>query len=944
MTKFLVFIIFFFNFSSVKSQTADFTLQSNNGLFCTPSNITFTQTSSGNPVDFIWDFGDGNFGSNATENHTYTSQGSYTVKLTAIYENSVATVSKIVVINPIVTVAVTADKDYICQPGVVNFVATSNSSIVNYEWSFGNPGSVESNKTNTISHSFDAYGVQNVNVIGTASTGCTGSFKTTLAVKKLLISAVASKRNGCVPITVTFTANVTPPKKSTVTSYIWDFADGSPLLTTTSNTVAKTYSVVGQYSPKVTAISNEGCTNTTGIGNLAFGTSPINHVVSVQNSTICGSETAVFKTTAVNANRYSWDFGDGTTQSSVDTFITHKYTTVGIKTVKVSAFYNECSTVLPVIVTINIKGVIAKYTYTNECVNKHIYTFNDLSNGSVTGRLWTYGDSTNTLDTTINTVHSYPISGQFLSKIFVTDSVSGCSDSTTKTVYTADPSLSNTDSAICKNTLTTFSILNNYTNPAAQYTWNIVGFKKGPVAVPTITVNANKLGKFDNFVAINYGPGSCNDTIYLDHQILVKGPNLDFKMPTSICLNNTLSIINNSQPFIASEPIFTYYWNYGKSNVKDSIEQPLPIKYSFPRSYSIKLIAKDINGCQDSLVKSVIVNPIPFLHIIPVSDTICYNNTVDLVAYHNQSILWSPAATLSCTTCDTAVAKPLVTTQYICTSTNAFGCSVQDTSNINVSIPFTATVDDADIFICMKESTQVDINPKGKRVTWSPAIGLSNANIYNPVISPLQSTVYTITLSDSTGCLTNSSSTNLSIHVKSLATVNAGPDKVYPKGESYSLTPTYSNNINTYLWTPSVLLSCNDCATPKGINTTTQQYVVKVTSDSGCVAYDSIMISIDCKYANLILPTAFTPNNDNLNDYFYPITSGIKTITKFIIYNRGGKIVYEASNFSPNSKTLGWNGTYKGTSQSAESYVYTLEAICDLGETLYKRGSVTLIR
>ena len=944
MTKILVFITLFFIVPNVKGQNADFTFQSSNGLFCTPSTITFTQTSSGNPTSFIWDFGDGNFGSNATENYTYTSDGSYTVKLTAIYANSVATVSKVVVINPIVTVAVTADRDYICQPGVVNFAATSNSSIVNYEWSFGNPGSIESNKTNNISHYFDTYGVQNVNVIGTASTGCTASFKTTLTVKKLTISALASKRNGCVPSVVTFNANATPPKNSTVSSYIWDFADGSPVVTTTLSTVTKTYSVVGQYSPKVTAISNEGCTNTTGIGNLAFGSSPLNHVASVQNSTICGSETAVFKTTAINANRYSWDFGDGTTQSSLDTFITHKYTTIGKKTVIVRAFFNECSSASPITITVNIIGVIAKYINTNNCINKNIYIFNDLSNGSVTGRLWTYGDTSIPTDTTISAVHSYPISGQFVSKIFVTDTISGCSDSITNIVYTADPSLSNNDSAICKNTLTTFSILDNYTNPATQYTWNIVGFIKGPNSVSSITVNANKLGNFDNFVAINYGSGTCNDTVRLNHQILVKGPNLDFKMPASICINSTLSIINNSQPFIANESIFTYYWNYGKSNVKDTIEQPLPIKYNFPKTYFVKLIAKDINGCQDSLVKNVIVNPIPFLHVIPRQDTICYNNTINLVAFHNQSISWAPAANIICPTCDTAIAKPLVSTQYICTSTNTFGCSVQDTSNIQVSIPFTATANDADIFICMNESTQVDINPKGKIISWSPANGLSNANIYNPVISPSQNTIYTITLSDSTGCLTNSSKTNLSIRVKSLPVVNAGPDKVYSKGASYSITPTYSNNVNTYLWTPSILLSCNDCATPAGINTHTQQYVIKVKSDSGCVASDSVIISVECKYANIILPTAFTPNNDNLNDYFYPITAGIKTITKFIIYNRAGKVVYEASNFSPNSKILGWNGTYKGVSLSAESYVYTLEAICDLGETLYKRGSITLIR
>ena len=930
--------------SGVKSQTVDFTYQSNNGSFCNPSTITFNQICTGNPTSFIWDFGNGNYGSNSTESSVYTAGGNYTVTLTAIYSNTVITISKTIVINPTVTVAITADRDYICQPGIVNFVATSNSNITNYEWSFGDLGSIDSNKTSNISHLFDAYGVQNVNVIGTSTTGCTATVKTSFAVKKLTMSASASRPSGCIPAVITFRANVTAPKRSTILNYLWDFNDGSSIVTTTTNTIVKTYFYEGLYAPKVTANSSEGCTNTIVIANLAYGSPPLKHKVSAVKSTICGSEIAYFTTSAVNANRYFWDFGDGITQSSKDTFISHKYTTIGKKTVAVRAYYNECSTPASVSTSINVVGVIAKYTSNNNCINKNVYAFNDISSGSVTGRLWTYGDATIPVDTAISSSHPYPTSGQFVSKMYVADSVTGCSDTITKIIYTATPNLINTDSAICKNSLTTFSILNNYTNPAAQYIWNVVGFVNGPGAVPTITINANKLGNFYNFVAINNGPGTCYDTIRLNHQILVKGPNLDFKMPAAICINSTLSITNNSQPFVAGESIVTSYWNYGNSGLKDTIYQPLPVQYNYPSVYSVKLVAIDINGCQDSLIKNVTVNPMPFLHVIPSRDTICYNNTVDLIAFHNESIVWSPAASLSCTTCDTATAKPLVSTQYICISTNRFGCAVQDTSNITVSIPFTATVNANNIFICQQESTQVDINPKGKIVSWSPATGLSNSNIYNPIISPLQNTIYNITLSDSTGCLTNSSNVNLSVKVKSLPIVNAGPDKVYSKGESYSFTPTYSNNVNTYLWTPSLLLSCSDCAIPTGINTVTQQYVVKVTSDSGCVASDSVIISIECKYANLILPTAFTPNNDNLNDYFYPITAGIKTISKFIIYNRGGKVVFEASNFSPNDKTLGWNGKYKGANQSVETYVYTLEAICDLGEKLYKRGSVTLIR
>jgi gliding motility-associated-like protein len=92
------------------------------------------------------------------------------------------------------------------------------------------------------------------------------------------------------------------------------------------------------------------------------------------------------------------------------------------------------------------------------------------------------------------------------------------------------------------------------------------------------------------------------------------------------------------------------------------------------------------------------------------------------------------------------------------------------------------------------------------------------------------------------------------------------------------------------------------------------------------------------------MPTAFTPNNDNLNDYYYPLTRGIKTIVRFSIYDRFGKLVYEARNFPPNDKSFGWNGKINTMDQSTSVFVYYIEALCDVGEKLYKKGSVVLIR
>src|SRR5438045_2798920 len=108
------------------SQTVDFTYQSTNGLYCTPSTIKFTQTCTGDPQGFTWDFGNGKKGYAGNETITYISPGTYTVKLVASFKNMILQVSKTIVIHVAVKPVIAADRNYICKPGVINFTGSGN--------------------------------------------------------------------------------------------------------------------------------------------------------------------------------------------------------------------------------------------------------------------------------------------------------------------------------------------------------------------------------------------------------------------------------------------------------------------------------------------------------------------------------------------------------------------------------------------------------------------------------------------------------------------------------------------------------------------------------------------------------------------------------------------------------------------------------------------------
>ncbi|WP_344822161.1 PKD domain-containing protein [Rurimicrobium arvi] len=88
----------------------------------------------------------------------------------------------------------------------------------------------------------------------------------------------------------------------------------------------------------------------------------------------------------------------------------------------------------------------------------------------------------------------------------------------------------------------------------------------------------------------------------------------------------------------------------------------------------------------------------------------------------------------------------------------------------------------------------------------------------------------------------------------------------------------------------------------------------------------------------LDVPTAFTPNNDGVNDVIYVRGAAIQHMD-FYIYNRWGQQVFHSANME-----VGWDGNYNGSPQPMEGYAYVVNATFINGETETKRGNITLLR
>jgi gliding motility-associated-like protein len=88
----------------------------------------------------------------------------------------------------------------------------------------------------------------------------------------------------------------------------------------------------------------------------------------------------------------------------------------------------------------------------------------------------------------------------------------------------------------------------------------------------------------------------------------------------------------------------------------------------------------------------------------------------------------------------------------------------------------------------------------------------------------------------------------------------------------------------------------------------------------------------------LDVPNAFTPNGDGANDKLFVRGFGISRMS-WRIYNRWGAVVFETSD-----RTVGWDGTYKGSMQPTEVYHYILDVEYSDGSKFVKKGDVTLLR
>jgi gliding motility-associated-like protein len=389
-----------------------------------------------------------------------------------------------------------------------------------------------------------------------------------------------------------------------------------------------------------------------------------------------------------------------------------------------------------------------------------------------------------------------------------------------------------------------------------------------------------------------------------------------------------------------SGTIATREWSFGDGGVS-TIANPSHT-YSSPGNYLVTLITTSTRGCKDTVRISLVVPALVQASNPQINLPTCHNDSDGSISimvsggnapYYLQ---WNDPDNQQ-----TALIDSLPQGTYTVIITDAAGC--KDTSSYSINNPPVLLADTiTTIAYCKGEciGTASAINVSGGIPGYS-YLWSDNNQQTSATATGLCPGSYSVTITDANGC--SKTLTNLIVNYSdSLPAFDAyADDASLYQGQTTQLHCVPDSNIYSYTWTPSQYLSSSTIPNPFTTPYAPVNYVATMTDQNGCSVIDTVFLEVDvviCGEPEVFIPNAFSPNNDGENELLYVRGNSIKTML-LRIYDRWGELVFET-----NSKTSGWNGTYKNKPVDPGVFVYYLDVICFDEQKFFKKGNITVIR
>jgi gliding motility-associated-like protein len=597
------------------------------------SNTTSIVSGGGN-ITYQWKFGNGATTTNTNPSYSYASANTYAVRLIATSQfgcrDSITTNVKAVA-NP--SVNFTINNPTQCattnQYNFTNTTNANNGSGLTYSWNMGDAAITNSglnttfNTASNINHQYNTAGDYRVKLIAVNNIGCTDSVIKTVSVKPVPKPAFDVNQSNQCQKGNQFVFN----NQSTVgfaggsLSSEWIFGDTSKATTATAT---RTFYQVRSYSVKLIASSSFGCKDSI---TKFVSVRPMPSASFILNTLQqCLNENRFVTTNTSNISsgnlKYAWNLGDGS--GSIVESPSKTYSQYGNYTITLRAISEfNCVDSSKQNITIHSRP-IAKFAIsdTGQCLYKNEFTYTNQStnaDGSSLTNQWIFGDKTSS--TITSPKKSYKTEGDYPIRLAVT-SAFGCTDSSSSLVRVyPQPApnfiINNPGQCLTNN----YFIASNYSyigtrGGSLSYKWTFGDGRTRDSVSPSWIYAKDDTFQVKLVVTSSLG---CKDSAST-RVVVYPQPKVAFTIPTPTqCFNgNKYEFQNNST---ITSGILSYLWTFG-NGISSSNPSPV-LGYPDFGDYNVELFVRSTFGCQDSLTKTVRINPSPKADFVVNKDLQC---------------------------------------------------------------------------------------------------------------------------------------------------------------------------------------------------------------------------------------------------------------------------------------------------------------------------------
>jgi len=422
------------------------------------------------------------------------------------------------------------------------------------------------------------------------------------------------------------------PDGGKISSYKWNFDDGTPLQTVADPVITHNYTVEGTYNVNLTVTDDEGEKSFT-LQSVTVREYPVAVFTYKPAYPIVG-QAVTFNASLSTGDggsivSYEWNFKDGNTTKVNFPVITHVYATHGNYnvTLKITDSENLTDTTWAVVPVRDYP--VANFTWSPQrpLVNE-VVTFNASSStpkgGTIKNYTWNFADSNITTVTNPVITHVYKVEKIYNVTLTVADS-EGLTGSCSKSVWVRKlpvASFTYSPAAPLVNQTVTFNASLSTPNGGTivSYTWKF-GDGSPPVteADPIISHTYKNFGTFNVTLTIKDSEDltdNFTDTI----RILIKPVAKFTYSPTWPVVNETVTF-NASASYDpdASSSIVSYRWDFRDGNVTTVNYKVITHRFKVEDTYNVTLTVTDDDGLTNTVWKLITVYTFLYVHDIAIT-------------------------------------------------------------------------------------------------------------------------------------------------------------------------------------------------------------------------------------------------------------------------------------------------------------------------------------